>query len=180
MSAATSFTDFHIDFGGSSVFYTVVSGEKIFFLIPPTKVNLQLYEHFIINGGEQAAEKDPGRFADLIPITERFVVRLKEGETLFIPSGWIHAVLTPIDSVIIGGNFLHLFNLERQILVHQLEKVFSFLFFYFFFFEKIKTIIILSYSAPQRYHNSGFRSLKLSCSTLGSRCQSSRQKSSML
>lgn len=31
---------------------------------------------------------------------------LHAGETLFIPGGWIHAVYTPVDSLVIGGNFL--------------------------------------------------------------------------
>ena len=28
--------------------------------------------------------------------------------------GWIHAVLTPEDSLVFGGNFLHRFNIELQ------------------------------------------------------------------
>ena len=33
-------------------------------------------------------------------------VDLHEGDTLIIPSGWIHAVYTPVDSMVFGGNFL--------------------------------------------------------------------------
>jgi len=123
MSAAKSFTDFHIDFGGSSVFYTVVSGEKIFFLVPPTPDNLRLYEQFAKSANE-AADSLPemGRFADLISPNNRYVVTVKEGDTLFIPSGWIHAVQTPVDTVVIGGNFLHSLALEQQIQIHKLEK----------------------------------------------------------
>ena len=28
--------------------------------------------------------------------------------------GWIHAVLTPKDSLVFGGNFLHMFGIELQ------------------------------------------------------------------
>ena len=47
MSMAGSYTDFHIDFGGTSVWYHVFSGEKHFFLIRPTPGNLSLYERWL-------------------------------------------------------------------------------------------------------------------------------------
>lgn len=34
---------------------------------------------------------------------------------MFIPTGWIHAVLTPIDSLVFGGNFLHSLNIPMQL-----------------------------------------------------------------
>lgn len=43
MSVKNSFTDFHIDFGGTSVFYHILSGEKIFYFIRPTEENLKRY-----------------------------------------------------------------------------------------------------------------------------------------
>ena len=30
-------------------------------------------------------------------------------------SGWIHAVLTPVDCVAFGGNFLHSLNIDMQL-----------------------------------------------------------------
>ncbi|KAM3185758.1 hypothetical protein ACTXT7_005729 [Hymenolepis weldensis] len=43
MSMAGSYTDFHIDFGGSSVWYHVLWGEKIFYVTPPSKPYLDAY-----------------------------------------------------------------------------------------------------------------------------------------
>jgi hypothetical protein len=40
MSLAGSYTDFHIDFGGSSVWYHVLRGSKIFYFAKPTPQNL--------------------------------------------------------------------------------------------------------------------------------------------
>ena len=37
---------------------------------------------------------------------------LQAGDTLLIPSGWPHAVVTPTDSLVIGGNFLHGLDFE--------------------------------------------------------------------
>ena len=33
----------------------------------------------------------------------------------FVCSGWIHAVLTPQDSLVFGGNFLHRFGITMQL-----------------------------------------------------------------
>ena len=47
---------------------------------------------------------------------------IEEGNTLLIPSGWIHAVFTPEDSLVFGGNFLHSFSIEKQLRVAQIEE----------------------------------------------------------
>ena len=44
MSAAGSWTDFHLDFGGTSVWYHVHTGRKLFFFLPPSEINLKNYE----------------------------------------------------------------------------------------------------------------------------------------
>ena len=38
-----------------------------------------------------------------------------------IPSGWIHAVYTPIESLVFGGNFVHSYSVETQMRVSDLE-----------------------------------------------------------
>ena len=35
--------------------------------------------------------------------------------------GWIHAVYTPKDSLVFGGNFLHSFNIVQQLRVADVE-----------------------------------------------------------
>jgi hypothetical protein len=41
--------------------------------------------------------------------------------SMLIPTGWIHAVFTPIDSIVIGGNFLHGFNIDGQLTINDIE-----------------------------------------------------------
>jgi len=41
---------------------------------------------------------------------------------MFIASGWIHAVYTPQDSLVFGGNFVHEHSLEMQLTIYRLEK----------------------------------------------------------
>ena len=38
-----------------------------------------------------------------------------EGRIIVFNTGWIHAVLTPEDSLVFGGNFLHRYNISQQL-----------------------------------------------------------------
>ncbi|RPA85491.1 Clavaminate synthase-like protein [Ascobolus immersus RN42] len=114
MSVKDSYTDFHIDFGGSSVFYHIVRGKKTFFFIPPTDENLKAYEEWC-NHPEQNYEW-------LAKDRLCYRVELSAGDTMLIPSGWIHAVYTPADSLVIGGNFLTRNHYVMQMKVHELER----------------------------------------------------------
>lgn len=108
ISAANSFTDFHIDFGGSSVWYHTVKGDKIFYLIEPTEENLAKYEKW--NNMKNHSEIFLG---DEVKNCYRFYIHA--GNTVFLPTGWIHAVYTPQDSLVFGGNFLQSYNIPLQI-----------------------------------------------------------------
>lgn len=117
MGVAGSYTDFHIDFGGTSVWYHVIKGKKVFILIPPTEKNLEAYEKWNKNPQQGSIY-----FADLIDKKEVLKCEINAGNTFLIPTGWIHAVYTPVDSVVFGGNFLHSFNSKLQIQVAGIEK----------------------------------------------------------
>lgn len=115
MSVADCYTDFHIDFGGSSVYYHIVKGKKVFFFIPPTKQNLKKYEDWCLS---------PRQSHEFLghQVKECYRVDLYPGDTMLIPSGWIHAVWTPEDSLVIGGNFLTRIHYGMQIKVLEIEK----------------------------------------------------------
>merc|ERR1719414_289714 len=114
MSTANSFIDFHLDFGGTSIWYHVLRGHKIFFLVPPTDANLLLYEKWVKN-----EEKKVDFFGSEASGCCR--VDVPAGSTLFLPSGWMHAVFTPKDTVVFSGSFLHSFAIERQLKVCYIE-----------------------------------------------------------
>ena len=115
MSVADSFTDFHIDFGGSSVFYHIIRGKKTFLFIPPKPKHLKKYEQWCLS---------PAQNQTFLPDQTKECIRvdLSEGDTMLIPSGWIHAVWTPEDSLVIGGNFLTRIHYGMQIQVAEIEK----------------------------------------------------------
>ena len=115
MSVADCFTDFHIDFGGSSVFYHILKGKKTFLFIPPKEKNLKKYEEWC-----QSPAQNWTFLGD--QTKECYRVDLSEGDTMLIPSGWIHAVWTPEDSLVIGGNFLTRMNFGMQLRIAQVEK----------------------------------------------------------
>ena len=102
------FTDFHIDFGGTSVWYHIFKGEKIFYLIEPTTNNLSLYERW-----QRLSGQNETFFGDMVDKVYKIV--LKEGQSIFLPTGWIHAVYTTQDSHVFGGNFLHSLNIQLQL-----------------------------------------------------------------
>jgi len=115
MSVADSFTDFHVDFGGSSVYYHIVRGSKTFFFIPPKPKHIKAYEEWN-NSREQ-------NYTFLPDTTkECYRIDLVAGDTMLIPSGWIHAVWTPSDSLVIGGNFLTHMHYSMQFDIVESEK----------------------------------------------------------
>uniref|UniRef100_A0A671RXW8 [histone H3]-dimethyl-L-lysine(36) demethylase n=1 Tax=Sinocyclocheilus anshuiensis TaxID=1608454 RepID=A0A671RXW8_9TELE len=114
MSVQGCYTDFHIDFGGTSVWYHILRGCKVFWLIPPTPQNLELYENWVLSG-----KQGDIFLGDKATDCQR--IELKQGYTFIIPSGWVHAVYTPVDTLVFGGNFLHSFNIPMQLYISNIE-----------------------------------------------------------
>ncbi|KAG7517839.1 hypothetical protein JOB18_017280 [Solea senegalensis] len=114
MSVQGCFTDFHIDFGGTSVWYHILRGEKVFWLIPPSPQNLEMYENWVLSG-----KQGDIFLGDKCHDCQRIL--LHQGNTFIIPSGWIHAVYTPQDTLVFGGNFLHSFNIPMQLNIYSIE-----------------------------------------------------------
>ncbi|KAM9377561.1 lysine-specific demethylase 2A [Pholidichthys leucotaenia] len=114
MSVQGCFTDFHIDFGGTSVWYHILRGGKVFWLIPPTPQNLEMYENWVLSG-----KQGDIFLGDKCHDCQR--IQLHQGNTFIIPSGWIHAVYTPEDTLVFGGNFLHSFNIPMQLNIYNIE-----------------------------------------------------------
>ncbi|KAL9112561.1 MAG: hypothetical protein Q9227_003132 [Pyrenula ochraceoflavens] len=139
MSVADCYTDFHIDFGGSSVYYHILKGKKTFFFIPPKEAYLKKYADWCNSPSQDTTflGNETG---------ECMRVDLSEGDTMLIPAGWIHAVWTPADSLVIGGNFLTRMNFEMQIKVNQIEKDTKInLKFRYPFFQKINWYAAIQY-----------------------------------
>ena len=80
MSVANCYTDFHLDFGGTSVWYHLIRGEKLFLLIPPSPTTYDMFHLWQLSG-----EQEGVFFADLIERAQ--FVRLSAGDTFIMPSG---------------------------------------------------------------------------------------------
>ncbi|TYZ60877.1 hypothetical protein PybrP1_001449 [[Pythium] brassicae (nom. inval.)] len=115
MSCAESYTDFHVDFCGSSVWYHLYQGRKIFLLIPPTDANLRAYFEF--QAQYKFGESDFLRHR----MDDVSYVEVCAGDTFLLPSGWIHAVYTPEDAIAFGGNFLTGFHIQLQLRCYAIE-----------------------------------------------------------
>ncbi|KAL0569808.1 JmjC domain-containing histone demethylation protein 1 [Marasmius crinis-equi] len=114
MGVQGAWTDWHIDFAGSSVYYHIMEGSKVFYFIRPTPANLAAYERW--SGTDIQSQTWLGDMVD-----EVIKVTLHTGNTMIIPTGWIHAVHTPIDTLVFGGNFLHSYNVPTQLQVRDIE-----------------------------------------------------------
>ncbi|KAJ7156104.1 jumonji superfamily protein [Mycena crocata] len=113
MGVASAWTDWHVDFAGSSVYYHVLRGSKVFYFIKPTAANLAAYERW------SGTELQSSWLGDMVD--EVIKVTLTAGNTMIIPSGWIHAVYTPVDTIVFGGNFLHSYAMPMQIKIRKIE-----------------------------------------------------------
>uniref|UniRef100_A0A8C1FBS9 Lysine-specific demethylase 7A n=1 Tax=Cyprinus carpio carpio TaxID=630221 RepID=A0A8C1FBS9_CYPCA len=102
MGMKNSYTDFHIDFGGTSVWYHVLWVRTKAYPIVSSPNQSEIF------------------FGDKVDKCYKCVV--KQGTTIFLPTGWIHAVLTSQDSMAFGGNFLHNLNIGMQLRCYEMER----------------------------------------------------------
>lgn len=134
MSVKNCYTDFHIDFAGTSVYYSLLSGNKQFILLPPTDLNLKKYKDWCLSEDQNKVwfpstvkELSVSEFnkykrkIDACYLNNGFVIDVQPGDLLLLPSMWIHAVHTLQDSIIIGGNYLNLLSLENHLKSHIIE-----------------------------------------------------------
>ena len=129
VSWARSYTDWHIDFSGTGVYYHVICGEKWFYLIPPSTLIFKYYFEWNclqLNGRMWFPEYCRRRLnQDNIKNFEftifRLVVHAKE--TVLLPSGWMHCVYTPYVAQALGGNYLSEINAKYQIQCFVMEEL---------------------------------------------------------
>lgn len=135
MSIAGSYTDFHIDFAGTSVYYSPMSGLKKFILIPPLDKNLDIYKKWCLSDNQNKTwfpsllkpyttnEFNKLRKQGVSPyyLNNGFVIDILPGDLLLLPSMWIHSVYTVKDSLIIGGNYLNLLSLKNHLKTYKIE-----------------------------------------------------------
>lgn len=125
MSVKASYTDFHIDFSGTPVYYTICQGEKDFVMFPPTQVNLELYESWCLEEEQNHTwfcNYEKRINGKLCKPADGFKVKLQTGALFIIPSGWIHSVYTPCDTVVIGGNYLTFKDIPMHLKIYDLER----------------------------------------------------------
>jgi F-box/leucine-rich repeat protein 10/11 len=115
MGMKDSWTDWHVDFAASSVYYSVHTGRKVFFFVRPTEANLAAYAQWSGSDELQASTWLPDMCDGVRKVT------LEAGDTMIIPAGYIHAVFTPVDSIVFGGNFVHSYDIPTQLRLRQIE-----------------------------------------------------------
>jgi len=112
VSSANSFTQWHVDFSGSAVWYYVVEGFKYFYVIDASPEIMEKYRCWHLE------ERQDCWFPEFAGSTTQLVV-VKKGEIIVLPSGCVHCVYTPVDSIAFGGNFLCDEHIEMQLRVEH-------------------------------------------------------------
>ncbi|KAJ1017748.1 hypothetical protein NDA16_005067 [Ustilago loliicola] len=115
MGVEGAYSDWHIDFAGSSVYYHVIWGQKTFLFAPPTARNLAAYKAWC-----SSTRQDFDWLGDHLHSLTR--VDIRPGETMLIPSGWLHCVYTPKNTLVVGGNFLTDWNVATQWKLVEIEE----------------------------------------------------------
>ena len=100
MGVRDSYTDFHVDFGGTSVWYHVLRGQKVFYLIPPTEENLIRYEEWVMS-----SDQSEMFFGDIVP--QCYICTVNQGNTLFIPTGSLHMYMYTFTCTVHVCVYLH-------------------------------------------------------------------------
>ena len=114
---ADSYTDFQIELSGSSTWYHVLKGRKKFFFVKPTQENLAVYKNLKTKDAKSQVIFFPDAIKD-----KTYEIELREGECLLIPTGYIRAVLTYEQSLLLAGLFLHSHQADLQIQIFQMEE----------------------------------------------------------
>ncbi|CEF60612.1 JmjC domain-containing protein [Strongyloides ratti] len=109
------YTNFHIDFGNNSVWISVISGKKTWWYIPSAKYIIAAFEQYL---KDSCSSKDFFGFcaANCCKIT------LTARQSFFLLAGWIHAVYTNKDTLMVGGNFLTSAALETHLQIVESEQ----------------------------------------------------------
>lgn len=109
----------HIDPLGTSAWNTVIRGRKRWILFPPnTSKTIVKGTDVIIKGEDDEAIN---YFVDIVPRIKKkygheihmFEFFQEEGETVFVPGGWWHAVLNVENSIAVTQNYCSHANFER-------------------------------------------------------------------
>ncbi|KAF1747070.1 hypothetical protein GCK72_023529 [Caenorhabditis remanei] len=115
ISMKGAFTDLHVDFGGTFVYYFVHDGKKVFYVAPPTAENIEAYRQLEITGKSM--------WTDNPKMLKNFrKIELNPGDLAFIPTQWLHFVYTPCNSLVYGGNFLTESKLNEHYKMMEIEE----------------------------------------------------------
>lgn len=116
LSDAGAMTDWHVDFSANTNLARVVRGHKVFYFLEPSAANLRN-----VVKTKYTSPRVPFDLKDKAV----FKVDVRAGQALLLPGGWIHCVETREPSEMIVSDFLHDYNLIRQIEVFRLEREFA-------------------------------------------------------
>lgn len=91
-------------------------------MAPPSEQNLKLYRKWCMNTKGLMSPLDGENWFLGYKLEDCCRIVIKAGDTFMLPTGWIHAVFTPVDSIAFGGNFIHGLNMKLQLECDRIDK----------------------------------------------------------
>lgn len=87
------------------------------------RIELKQGYTFIIPSGGFMKFLDSNNFTKVVRVSdpENVLIKIHVCGYLLVSTGWIHAVYTPVDTLVFGGNFLHSFNIPMQLNICNIE-----------------------------------------------------------
>ncbi|KAI8342721.1 hypothetical protein BC941DRAFT_509612 [Chlamydoabsidia padenii] len=122
MGGDGTFTPFHADVYRSYSWSSNICGVKKWTLFPPGQEDL--YKDKLGNLVYDIRHVDPKVFPTF-DLAKRIVIYQKDGETVFVPSGWFHQVENIGGTISINHNWLNACNIEQcyQSMINDLKDV---------------------------------------------------------
>lgn len=119
INMAGSYINFHLDATGSGIWHHVLRGTEVLYLIKgPVERIVTKYNEWYLTTYSHAANETSMEDDDEL---EFHRVEVSEGETIFLPGGFFRAMKYPVETIVIGGNYLNVFNLNTHLRLFQVE-----------------------------------------------------------
>lgn len=117
-AAPGTFLDFTLHSGASNAYYHVIQGQVTLLLLEPSAENVQAFQ-----GWRQSESPGRGEFlGDFVAKSKgQFTLGvlhkqvLVQGESICIPAGWIMALFSPVQSILLCGLWLSFLNAQTQL-----------------------------------------------------------------
>jgi hypothetical protein len=107
-----SFTAAHTDYYGAEAYIYLVEGKKLWFMAPPESKDVfmkELFKHNVPCSTPSKERTQAYKDAGIQAVIQN------AGDTVFVPSGWVHCVKNLTDTIAIGHSYIRPWSLKHTL-----------------------------------------------------------------